>query len=88
VIGGIALAFINPLAAILPFLDPGTGDQSPCGEALRAFNGGKNKGARKSASGSSGGRAGQGEPVENEAADEADGNQPAGSRGIPGHGAE
>ncbi|HYD33351.1 MAG TPA: AsmA family protein [Methylophilaceae bacterium] len=38
VIGGIALAFVNPLAAIIPFLDPGTGEQSPCGDALRKFN--------------------------------------------------
>lgn len=86
VIGGIALAFINPLAAILPFLDPGTGEQSPCGEALREFNGGKNKNARESGSGSSGGRAGRSEPVENETT-EPNAN-PAGSRGIPGHGAE
>jgi len=47
VIGGIALAFVNPLAAIIPFLDPGTGDQSPCADALAKFNAGKGKGARK-----------------------------------------
>ena len=27
VLGGVALAFINPLAAILPFIDPGSGAQ-------------------------------------------------------------
>jgi len=47
VMGGIALAFVNPLAAIIPFLDPGTGDQSPCADALEKFNAGKGKGARK-----------------------------------------
>lgn len=45
VLGGIALAFINPLAAIIPFIDPGTGDHSPCGEALREFNAKNGKGA-------------------------------------------
>ncbi|WP_082889265.1 AsmA family protein [Methylovorus sp. MM2] len=34
VIGGVALAFINPLAAILPFLDAGSENKSSCGKAL------------------------------------------------------
>lgn len=65
VLGSIALAFVNPLAAIIPFLDPGTGDHSPCGEALREFNArndGK-AGAAKPASGAAGGRAGE-QPAE------------------------
>ena len=34
-IGAVALAFVNPLAAILPFLDPGAGDQeASCSQAL------------------------------------------------------
>lgn len=41
VLGSIALAFVNPLAALLPFIDPGSGEKSPCGEALREFNTGK-----------------------------------------------
>lgn len=60
VLGGIALAFINPLAAIIPFIDPGTGDHSPCGEALREFNARNSKakpGKTASSSGASGGRA-------------------------------
>ncbi|HEU4708450.1 MAG TPA: AsmA family protein [Methylophilaceae bacterium] len=67
VVGGIALAFINPLAAIIPFLDPGSGEHDPCGQALRRFNAAKAKNAKaarpdakvsdKPAEGSSGGRA-------------------------------
>ena len=57
IIGGIALAFINPLAAIIPFLDPGTGEQSPCADALRKFNAKNGKSAPKAGSGSAGGRA-------------------------------
>lgn len=64
VLGGIALAFVNPLAAIIPFIDPGTGDHSPCNEALREFNArnGKAK-AKKSGSGAAGGRATVQEPA-------------------------
>lgn len=59
VLGGIALAFVNPLAAIIPFLDPGSGDASPCGEALREFNArnGKTGNGAGVGRGSSGGRA-------------------------------
>jgi len=36
--GGLALAFVNPLAAILPFMDPGSGDEkdnaSSCSKSL------------------------------------------------------
>jgi len=35
VIGGIALGLINPLAAILPFVDPGNGKQASCAEVLQ-----------------------------------------------------
>lgn len=64
VLGGIALAFINPLAAIIPFLDPGSGDQSPCGEALREFNARNGKTAPvKAGSGASGGRAAGKQPA-------------------------
>jgi uncharacterized protein involved in outer membrane biogenesis len=38
VLGGIALAFINPLASILPFLDPGSESHASCGQALAEFN--------------------------------------------------
>jgi hypothetical protein len=38
VLGGIALAFVNPLAAIIPFIDPGTGKHSACSDALSTFN--------------------------------------------------
>ncbi len=31
--GGLALAFVNPLAAILPFLDPGNGDEKAAGHS-------------------------------------------------------
>ncbi|HJW24801.1 MAG TPA: AsmA family protein [Rhodocyclaceae bacterium] len=34
VLGGLALAFVNPLAAILPFVDPGDDAGSPCAQAL------------------------------------------------------
>ncbi|HZX30529.1 MAG TPA: AsmA-like C-terminal region-containing protein [Rhodocyclaceae bacterium] len=34
VLGGVALAFVNPLAAILPFIDPGGAKGSPCAQAL------------------------------------------------------
>lgn len=37
VLGGIALAFINPLAAIVPFLDVGSGEESPCKQSLADF---------------------------------------------------
>lgn len=37
VLGGIALAFINPLAAIVPFLDAGSGEESPCTQSLADF---------------------------------------------------
>ncbi len=37
VLGGIALAFINPLAAIVPFLDVGSGEESPCTQSLADF---------------------------------------------------
>jgi len=57
IIGGIALAFVNPLAAIIPFLDPGTGEQSPCADALRKFNAKSSKGTPKAGSSSAGGRA-------------------------------
>lgn len=57
VLGSIALAFVNPLAAIIPFLDPGTGDHAPCDEVLREFKTRNAKaGAAKSASGNAGGR--------------------------------
>ena len=38
VLGSIALAFIAPPAAILPFLDAGSGDQTPCNQRLVEFN--------------------------------------------------
>jgi AsmA protein len=39
VLGAVALAFINPLAAILPFIDTGAkDDHSSCSEALAEFN--------------------------------------------------
>lgn len=34
VLGGVALAFVNPLAAIIPFIDPGDASGSPCAKAL------------------------------------------------------
>lgn len=34
VLGGLALAVINPLAAIIPFVDPGEGQGSPCRRSL------------------------------------------------------
>ncbi len=37
VLGGIALAFINPLAAIVPFLDVGSGEESPCNQSLADY---------------------------------------------------
>ena len=40
VVGGVLLAFVNPLAAIIPFLDPGEGDESKnsaCNETLNAL---------------------------------------------------
>jgi AsmA family protein len=37
VLGGIALGFINPLAAILPFIDPGGASGSPCAQAMAAL---------------------------------------------------
>lgn len=65
VLGSIALAFINPLAAIIPFLDPGTGDHSPCGEALREFNArnGKTKAGSEAGRGEAGGRGEDREPA-------------------------
>ena len=33
-IAGIALGFVNPLAAIIPFLDPGDAVASPCQQSL------------------------------------------------------
>jgi hypothetical protein len=53
VLGGIALAFINPLAALLPFIDPGSGDESPCGQALREFKAGDTKSGDGKADGKS-----------------------------------
>jgi len=38
VLGGIALAFIAPPAAILPFLDAGSGKESPCNKSFAEFN--------------------------------------------------
>lgn len=38
IVGGIALALIAPPAAILPFLDAGSGDESPCNQRLIEFN--------------------------------------------------
>ena len=38
ILGGIALAFVAPPAAILPFLDVGSGKKSPCDERLVEFN--------------------------------------------------
>jgi AsmA family protein len=35
VVGGIALGLINPLAAILPFIDPGNGQQASCADVLQ-----------------------------------------------------
>lgn len=35
VVGGIALGLINPLAAILPFVDPGNGKQASCADVLQ-----------------------------------------------------
>ncbi len=37
-VGSIALAFVNPLAAILPFLDAGSNEPSPCKASLAEFN--------------------------------------------------
>jgi AsmA protein len=37
VLGSIALAFVNPLAAILPFIDTGSGEKSPCNASLIEF---------------------------------------------------
>lgn len=37
VLGSIALAFINPLAAILPFIDPGSDTKSSCADALKSL---------------------------------------------------
>lgn len=38
VLGSIALAFVNPLAAILPFIDPGADtEQASCSDALRTL---------------------------------------------------
>jgi AsmA family protein len=37
-VGSIALAFVNPLAAILPFLDTGSNETSPCKATLAEFN--------------------------------------------------
>jgi AsmA protein len=37
VLGSVALAFVNPLAAILPFIDTGSGEKSPCNESLIEF---------------------------------------------------
>lgn len=34
VMGAVALAFVNPLAAIIPFIDPGSSTSSPCGQSL------------------------------------------------------
>ncbi|HZV97609.1 MAG TPA: AsmA family protein [Methylophilaceae bacterium] len=34
ILGSVALAFVNPLAAILPFIDPGSAQQSSCASAL------------------------------------------------------
>lgn len=34
ILGSVALAFVNPLAAILPFIDPGSAQQSSCANAL------------------------------------------------------
>lgn len=39
VLGGIVLAFINPLAAIIPFIDPGTPPEPLCSRALEALRG-------------------------------------------------
>lgn len=37
ILGGIALAFINPLTAILPFVDPGEEQASPCTRSLESL---------------------------------------------------
>lgn len=37
VLGSIALAFINPLAAILPFIDPGSDSNASCSDALQTL---------------------------------------------------
>jgi AsmA family protein len=37
VLGSIALAFVNPLAAIVPFVDVGSGEKSPCNQSLAEF---------------------------------------------------
>lgn len=37
VLGGIALAAVNPLAAIIPFIDPGDRVDSPCRQSLAAL---------------------------------------------------
>ncbi len=37
VLGSIALSFINPLAALLPFIDPGSESDSSCEEAIKAI---------------------------------------------------
>lgn len=87
VLGSIALAFVNPLAAIIPFIDPGSGEHDTCGEALRKFNAGKAKNARaarpsaEAASGSSGGRASHEADVPAAAAEPA-GQQPAPAKRV------
>lgn len=37
ILGGIVLAFANPLAAIIPFIDPGDATTSPCRQSLAAL---------------------------------------------------
>jgi uncharacterized protein involved in outer membrane biogenesis len=37
VLGSIALSFVNPLAAILPFIDPGSESETSCKEALQTL---------------------------------------------------
>jgi hypothetical protein len=98
VLGSIALAFVNPLAAIIPFLDPGTGEHSPCADALRDFN--ARNGRNKAASGTGGsGASGSGATDKQPAKAQPAGpdSTPAGQsvpakpepmRGIPGHGAD
>jgi AsmA protein len=36
---GLALSFVNPLAAIIPFVDPGESVTSPCRQAMAALQG-------------------------------------------------
>jgi uncharacterized protein involved in outer membrane biogenesis len=50
VLGGVALAFVNPLAAVLPFIDPGDAGGSPCAEALATLKkrGGEGRGGVES----------------------------------------